>query len=209
MSATWRLGSVIVPVLSVHAMSACQALDRASSCTSTWRRPRRNTPAVKAMLVSSTSPSGIMLPTPATVPRMASPTESSVDSASWLKMSRMAMGMMSHVTNFRMRSVPLRSQAHQREPTGLRGQLVGVRLGADAVGAVPALSGGHEAARQHLVARRLGLGQFAGQQRLVDLEGVGLEHAIGHDLGPLPQLHDVVVDHILQGYLPARRCGPR
>ncbi len=107
---------MIVPVLSVHTMSTrARPSMAASSCTSTWRRPRRNTLAVKAMLVSSTSPSGIMLPTPATVPRMASPTESSVDSASWLKMSRMAMGMMSHVTNFRMRSVPRRSSERTNE----------------------------------------------------------------------------------------------
>ena len=48
----------------------------ASSCTSTWRRPSRSTPAVNATLVSSTSPSGIMAPMPATVPRMASGSDS-------------------------------------------------------------------------------------------------------------------------------------
>ena len=46
---------------------------------------------------------------------MASPTESSVDSASWLKISRMAVGMMSHVTIPRMRSVPRRSSDRTSE----------------------------------------------------------------------------------------------
>ena len=119
------------------------------------------------------------------------------------------MGMMSHVTNFRMRSVPLRSSERTNEnrraseASWLAYDSAPMRSAR--VPPCPAVT----KLPQHLVAGALASGGFAGQQRLVDLEGVGLERAIGGDLGPLPQLHDVVVDHILQGYLPARRCGPR
>ena len=64
-SATSRSSSVRVPVLSVHTTSTrARPSMAASSCTSTCRRPRRSTLAVKATLVSSTSPSGIIAPMP-------------------------------------------------------------------------------------------------------------------------------------------------
>ena len=63
------------------------------------------------------------------------------------------------------------SERVQREPAGLVGELGGVGVGADPVAWNPPVPGDHEAARQHLVARRpcrrVGL---AGEQRLVDLE---------------------------------------
>lgn len=60
------------------------------------------------MLVSSTNPSGMMAPIPATEPRRASRTPASVP-ANWLVTSRMAVGIMIQVTNRRNWSIPLRS----------------------------------------------------------------------------------------------------
>ena len=94
---------------------------------------------------------------------------------------------------------------HQREAPGLGRDLVGVAVGPHLVGAVPAPPGGDEAAREHpgvrpLVERH----RFAGEQRLVHLEGVGGQHrAVGHDLGALGQLDHVVGDHLVDGHLPA------
>ena len=85
----------------------------ASSCTSTWRRPRRSTPAVKARLVSSTRPSGIIAPMPATVPRMAAVSDSF--ERIWLTISSAAVGTISHVTRRRIRSVPRRSSDRTSE----------------------------------------------------------------------------------------------
>ena len=65
----------------------------------------------------------------------------------------------------------------EREPARRRRDLVGVAGGADLLGAVPALSGGHEAAGEHAVAG--GLGQrhrLARQEGLVDLESVSGDH---------------------------------
>ena len=57
------------------------------------------TPTAKAMLVSSTRPSGIIVMTPATVPLTASAKPSS--SRSWLNASSTETGTMTHVTSFR------------------------------------------------------------------------------------------------------------
>jgi hypothetical protein len=94
---------------------------------------------------------------------------------------------------------PPQLRPHQRELAGLGGELVGVALGPDLLRPVPALPGGDEAARQHLVARSLGQRhRLAGQQRLVDLEGVGGQHrAVSHDLRALPQLDRVVGHDVL------------
>ena len=86
-------GSVSVPVLSRHTTSTRASSSTAgSSCTSTWCRPSRTTPTAKATLVSSTSPSGIMVITPATAPLTAVPRCSWL--RSWLQVSSTATGTM-------------------------------------------------------------------------------------------------------------------
>ncbi len=88
-----RSPSVRVPVLSRQMVSTRASVSMAgSSCTSTCRRPRRTTPTAKATLVSSTSPSGTIATTPATVPRIDSAIPSLA--CSWLTSRRMPVGTM-------------------------------------------------------------------------------------------------------------------
>ena len=84
--------SVSVPVLSAQTTSTrARPSIAGSSCTRHWRRPSRITPTANAMLVSSTSPSGTIGTSAATIPRTASST--SVPSVrSWLQMISAAAG---------------------------------------------------------------------------------------------------------------------
>ena len=81
-----------VPVLSRHSTSTrARPSIAASSSISTCCRPNRTTPTANATLVSRTSPSGIMLPTPATEPRTASGTDA-LDTI-WLPTNSAAAGI--------------------------------------------------------------------------------------------------------------------
>jgi hypothetical protein len=111
---TLVLGSVSVPVLSTHTVSTWARPSMAgSSCTRTRRRPRRTTPTAKAMLVSSTSPSGTMVTTPATAP--SSDPRRSWELSSWLLTSSREVGTRNHVTQRRTRSRPDRSAERTSE----------------------------------------------------------------------------------------------
>ena len=75
-------------------------------------------------------------------------------------------------------------ESSRRSSRAESGELVGVRVGADALGLVDAAAGDAERAGLQLVAGapRVGVG-LAGQDRLVDLEPAGLEQPpVGHDL---------------------------
>ena len=98
--------SVSVPVLSVASTVTRASVSTAwSCCTSTFLCPRRITATAWAMLSSSTSPWGTRATTPATVPMSVSRTVSS-SLARCPKNKMAAVGMIAHVTTWRMRSMP-------------------------------------------------------------------------------------------------------
>ena len=91
----------------------------------------------------------------------------------------------------------------QREALGLLGQLRRVVVGADLGDPHVPGAGDDGAAGQHLVAGGLddGVG-LAGEQRLVDLQAVLVEHlTVGDDLLAGAQLDDVVEDEVADGQL--------
>ena len=85
----------------------------ASSWVSTCLRARRVAPTAKAMLVSSTRPSGTMATRPATDACTASTTPSWVPS--WAVTSRIAVGTMSQLTSLMIWSMPVRSSVFTSE----------------------------------------------------------------------------------------------
>ncbi len=98
----------------------------------------------------------------------------------------------------------------QGEPAGLLGQLGGVGLAADPGGGERARAGHHEAAGHHRVAGVLvdGVG-LAGEQRLVDLQAVGLgDLPVDGDLVAGPQLDQVAEDDLGVGQLGAAPVAP-
>ena len=111
-----------VPVLSTQTTSTrASTSTAASSCTSAPRRPSRITPTAKATLVSSTSPSGIMAPTPATEPRTPVVNESAL--RTWEMTRRIPAGHEGPGAD-PQDGVRALAQlgAHVREPLGLLGQ---------------------------------------------------------------------------------------
>ncbi len=112
--------------------------------------------------------------------------------------------------------MPVRSSEWTRvKPAGLLGELRGVRLSADLRRGERAAARDDEAAGHHRLARLLqhGIG-LAGQQRLVDLQAVALQHlAVHDDLVARAQLDHVAEDHLGGGDLgghpvaPDRRSG--
>ncbi len=173
---TRRPGRAMPPPVSVPVLSTQSTSTRArpstagSSWTSTRRPASRMTAMAKAMLVSRTSPSGIMAPTPATQPRMAS--ARSECETSWLMIrSRPVPGRRAHWTSRRIWLTPsVSSERARREPAGLAGEVLGVGVGAHPGHPVARLTRADEAAGADLVAVRPGDGVgLAGQQRLVDL----------------------------------------
>ena len=84
---------------------------------SSWTRHRRLpsliTPTAKATLVSSTSPSGIIVTMPATAPATASG-KAPLAYASWLTVSRMATGTITQVIRRRKRLMPAMSSDRAR-----------------------------------------------------------------------------------------------
>ena len=108
--------SVSVPVLSAQTTSTRASPSIAgSSCTRHCRAPSRTTPTANAMLVSSTSPSGTIGTSAATMPRSASST-SAPAVRNWLQMMRTAAGTSSQVMTRRIVSMPERSS----EPTRVK-----------------------------------------------------------------------------------------
>ena len=137
----------------------------------------RVAPTAKAMLVSSTRPFGHH-GDQAGHRALHGLHHADVQSASWALTSRMAVGIISQPTTLMTRLMPVRSSLFTSEKRRASlGELEGVGVGTDAGGPDAAAPGDHEAARQHLVADRLGdrVG-LAGEQRLVDLEARLLEH---------------------------------
>ena len=145
-----------------------------------------------AMLVSSTSPSGTIPTTPATVPRSA---ESRLESSSWLHSRSADVGMSAHVTIRRIRLMP--SISSERVSWNRRASaeiFACVRIGADAGGLEPAAARAHEAAGEHFVARVLvDRVALAGEQRLVDVEpDFVAQHAVARDLVAGTEVEEIV-----------------
>ena len=90
-------GSVRVPVLSTQTTSVRASASTAGiSCTSACRRASRTTATAIAMLVRSTSPSGIIVIMPAMLPWMA--ISSGWSARSWLMTRRIPIGTMRNET---------------------------------------------------------------------------------------------------------------
>ena len=93
-------------------------------------------------------------------------------------------------------------ESSRRSSRATAGELVGVRVGADALGLVDAAAGDAERAGLHGVARapRVGVG-LAGEDRLVDLQPAGLEQPpVGDDLVARAQRDRVADDHVVDGH---------
>ncbi len=145
-----------------------------------------------ATLVSSTSPSGTIPTTPATVPRSA---------ASSSVVTQLAPEEQRRRRDQRPRDdaqdevdAVHQLRAGELEPTRLGGDLARVRVSADPCGLEPAAAGHDEASRVDLVAGvlvdRIAL---AGEQRLVDLEpDRELDHTVARDLVAGAQIEQVV-----------------
>ena len=215
--ATRSAPSVRVPVLSTHTTSTrASTSTAASSCTRARRRPSRTTPTAKAMLVSSTRPSGIMAATPAIELRSA--TSSELVERTWDTSRSAAVGTSAQVPIRRIRSVPSRSSERTvREAAGFRGQPGRVGIVADRGHEHSSVTADHEAPREDRVTRlpadRIG---FAREQRFVHLEpGRRHDRAVHGELiapGHLEQIPDhqrgrVHLDVDAVASHPGHRCG--
>ena len=154
-----------------------------------------------ATLVSSTSPSGTIPTTPATVPRSA---ESRSESLSWLHEQQRGRRdeRPGDDTQDQVDSVH-QLRTRELEPASLGGDLACVRVGTDMRGLEPTAARHDEAAGVDLVAGVLvDRVTLPGEQRFVDLEANRESHdTITRDLVAGAQIEQVVDDDLLDRYL--------
>ena len=148
-SSTASVPSVSVPVLSRQTTSSPASASTAGRrCTSAPRRPTRAAATANTRLASSTSPSGTSETMPATAVETASRVGTSCTCSAYSSSAEIGIISADHQAQ-----QPVDRELQRRELAAILArdarELVGVRVGADALGLVDAAAGHAEGARLH------------------------------------------------------------